>query len=431
VVPQLVTTRLDTLPLFSLSLFPFSPPLFPHPMTDQATQELQRAPPPPTEPTETSLSRPLTSPPNAHFRTSPKLSAQSRSTATSPTKSQNTQYKVSQPWPSLARLPSDVLHRIAHFLQPSISPFASSGEGVSLSPTWIDQGQDLLNLSSTCRIIWSSTRAMIGRSWGYHRIETSESLEKGGLKRRLATITVPGEDGKLEGNKVEGWIEEEEEDDIPLYTSSLRAQLNRVRPHERMDATRIRHFYIHLSTCPAFLAVQAPLLIKKLQLMTRLESVAFVWKSEDEVVASSPYSTALLHNDILLALAQISTLREIYLCGFKIARASPTNELVFLPFLPQFTTLVLNACHDNTLNLVKPLRGVVKELLIWRDFARQPRTPPDDWWTREDWTDNLEHLELFGFNGTNGRPFLRTWLDSLFVRLQPFSSFTRGSVPDS
>jgi len=272
---------------------------------------------------------------------------------------------------------------------------------------------------------------MIGRSWGYHRIESSEALEKSGLKRRLATITVPGEDGVLEGTKVEGWDEEEDEDDIPLYTSSLRAQLGRVRPHERMDATRIRHFYIRLCTCPAFLAVQAPLLIKKLNLMTRLESVAFVWKSEDEVVASSPYSAALLHNDVLLALAQIPTLREIYLCGFKIARASPTNELVFLPFLPRLTTLVLNACHDNTLNLVKPLRGVVKELLIWRDFARQPRTPPDDWWTREDWTDNLEHLELFGFNGTNGRPFLRTWLDSLFVSFQPVCFSLSRTIPDS
>lgn len=382
-------------------------------MADHSANRLHRGPPPPTEPTETSFSRPLTSP--AHLATSPKLSTHSRSITTSPTKSQNTQIKVAQPWPSLARLPSDVLHRIAHFLQPSISPFASSGEGVSLSPTWIDQGQDLINLSSACRIIWSSTRAMIGRSWGYHRIEGSESLEKSALERRIATITLPGEDGKLEGTTVKGWEEEEEEDDIPLYTSALRAQLGRVRPHERMDATRIRHFYIQLTSSPTYLAIHGPLLVDKLKLMNRLESVAFVWKSEDEAVATTPYSNALLHVELVKALAQVPTLREIYLCGFKIARAQHSDALVFPAFPPFLRTLVLNACHDNALSLVAPSRASIKELLIWRDFARPPRTPPESWWIQEDWSTTLEHLELFGFNGTNGRPFLRTWLDSLFV----------------
>ncbi|GAA5891191.1 hypothetical protein JCM5296_004924 [Sporobolomyces johnsonii] len=348
----------------------------------------------------------------------PSLSARPHDSSMSPSQHSATS-RPPQPEVSLARLPPDLLLRIGVFLQPLVTPHREDG-GASCSSAWIDNSQDLINFSSTSRAVWDAVRSLVGRSWGTDKREDAEFLENVWIRRRLRTIVGRNvETGELEAaDPAEGT----EAADVPLRSSSLiRCMSGNFAPYERMDGTRIRHLYLRFSVHSTSLQTHADLLVAKLALMTRLESIAIVWKDEDNVVLTSPYSVGLLHAKVFKALSRHPTLREIYLCGIKITGMSPksvqrtpdSGPHIPFEFGPKLTTLTLNACHDSALRLVA-CAPAATEVRIWRDFAAQPTIPVDEWWTDRNWT-TVEHLEMVGFSGERGTRLLDHWRTALLA----------------
>lgn len=281
--------------------------------------------------------------------------------------------------PSLADLPFDVLHLIGEFIQPATISIPSLLSSTSATP-WIEWGRDLYSFSSTCRVIWSATRGLTGRKYGFHGRTVSREEEERDALRRLETLKGAGSGQK-------------------------------VGPFETC-ATKLRHFYFR--TClPSFFLDHSALFVDKVSLMSNLASIAIVYKTEDAVVATSPYSTTPLPADVVRALAQLANLRSLYLGGIKLTGLRDSFEASRCRFGSHVKTLVLRAVHDTAL-LLLPLVPSATRISLWRDFAHHPRIVPSSWWQEHSW-DCVEDLELYGFSGIQGRALMCTLVDSLLV----------------
>ncbi|GAA5961076.1 hypothetical protein JCM21900_006697 [Sporobolomyces salmonicolor] len=347
------------------------------------------------------------SPPQA---ATPSLSARPRDPSVSPLQ-HSAASRPLQPEVSLARLPPDLLLRIGFFLQPLVTPYRGDG-GATCSSAWVDKGVDLINFSSTSRAVWDAVRGLVGRIWGTDKREDAHLFEGLRISRRLRTIV--GRDADTGELQAPDPAEGTEAADLPFYRVS-----DDFDPHERMDATRIRHLYLRFSTHSTSIQMHADLLVAKLALMTRLESIAIVWKDEDRVVLTSPYDVGLLPAKVFQALSRHPTLREIYLCGLKISGLSPRSAqrtqdrgpCIPFKFGSKLTTLTLNACHDSALRLVA-CAPAATEVRVWRDFAAPPTIPVDDWWSDRNW-ETVEHMEMVGFSGEQGRALVDHWRSAL------------------
>ncbi|GAA5952595.1 hypothetical protein JCM3765_002217 [Sporobolomyces pararoseus] len=290
--------------------------------------------------------------------------------------------------PSLARLPLDVLHLIGKYVEPSIAPVSAveGGGAASSSTSWIDYGKDLYNLSSTCKSIYQATRPLTFKTYGFHRLDSTEEGETLAAVKRLGAIKTK----KGAGNE------------------------------QAVEASKIRHFYFRINFSSSFFLQHGPFLVKSLRLMSNLESVAVIYTNEDRVVQTSPYSVAVLPQPLIQTLSNLPNLRELYLCGVKITNFRDPIEVERCRFSSRFKTLVLNACHDVVL-LLLPLAPSATHLSIWRDFAHHPRVDSTAWWKEGMWN-SVEYLQLYGFSGQQGRSFLQTWVDSLYTRQLDYNS---------
>jgi hypothetical protein len=325
---------------------------------------------------------------------------------------------------TLASLPCDILLRIAEVLLPRLSPYhENGGGGPSPSSSWIDPGIDIINFSSSCRAIWLAVRGLVGRRFGIATDGNAGGIE---ILARLASITGLGEEGGLpppEEDDVENaefaaeegkeLVEEELnwDQDINDYSSRFRRAMHKIA------GARIRHFSIHTRVNPQAVYFQGTSLARAIRSMPRLESFALVHTSEDEVISTSPYTVAVVGHDVLDALASRPDLREIYLCGVKISfqTHAGVQHDTFSTFGPKLTTLTINASHDSALELVK-VAPALKEVKVWRDFARSPRIEAEGWWDEKVWK-TVEHAELRGFSGTHGRELHDGWKAPLLVCL--------------
>ncbi|SCV68225.1 BQ2448_346 [Microbotryum intermedium] len=296
--------------------------------------------------------------------------------------------------PSLAHLPADILFRIADLLQPTLSPFRSDADGgqdgrrnfgrnsgdgdggPSLSSQWIDPGNDVISLRSTCRAIYLAIEPLRGTIFGI-RLQPRGEGEKGvrlvtNFPENKRTVD-PSGDGK------------------------------------ELLIARTRQLWIH-STLPGAADDPGSSVANKvtglIERMPRLRTFAFVQATEDEVVTQSPYIAQPLASIILNSLSRRDRLHSIYLCGVMLQTGAVS------PSFAHVTTLVLNACHDCPLQLITacPKLRVVK---AWRDFARPSRSAmTSKWWTEQTWT-TVKHAELRGFSGVMGRGFRHSWLRNL------------------
>ncbi|GAA5999799.1 uncharacterized protein JCM10292_003749 [Rhodotorula paludigena] len=309
---------------------------------------------------------------------------------------------------SLVSLPLEVIERIGSFCVPGIAPTTSDGTRTT-SKEWTQRATDIVNFSSTCRAAWLASRPLVWRNFGVdvrvHAEESAESVAAHAIHRLSAII---GDD------------EADPSDLLWPPPCSIRAHAVR---HLSVAWTSPAFFpqnapAIGLSTfrCPTF----GKVFVETLARLTRLESLALVWRDEECVTASSPYSLGTVPVDILLAIAAHPTLRDLYLCGIKISRyfspyVAPSGVPLsgdLIPFLtPAIRSLTFNACHDSVLELVT-LAPAATEIRVHRDFAVDPGVVPDCWWDSEVWM-RAEELELVGFWSTRSRPLLDQWTQSL------------------
>lgn len=340
---------------------------------------------------------------------------------------------------NLSTLPAEILLRVAELLEPRLSPFNADGSGgVSPSEEWLDPGRDLIQFSSTSRTIYIAVRSLVGRRFGIEMDGYAGGIE---AEARVRSIVSNGEPGALpsfeeeqtssndftraksvgQGEDDHADVQDNTDDESqPLPPSedsddfSLRF---RRRPRFTVPGDRIRHFYVHIRSAATALHNQSATLAQSIRSMPRLESFACVFTNEETVTSSSPYALAVLGYEVLEALSTHPTLREIYLCGIKLAIRIDhfRDEEDPLPtFGPQLRSLVMSASHDTVLRLVPAMPGL-KEVKLWRDFARGARIVVEDWWDKTVW-EHLEHVELTGFSGTHGRPLLDKCMQALIVR---------------
>ncbi|GAA6028863.1 hypothetical protein JCM8097_007438 [Rhodosporidiobolus ruineniae] len=324
---------------------------------------------------------------------------------------------------SLARLPADVLLRIAELLVPSIQPTKAADDQTSTrSDDWIDHGRDLVRYSSTCRAVWSAVRHLVGRSYGCD--------VRSGTKDELPKAAALGNARKIARRLMAICADDEYEEEVARARTTEKVMpqglfyhgIRTCDAHEYVPASRIRHLYLAFDgERDAFFRELdkdielSNVLCGALPLCTNLESVALVWRNERAVVSTSPYSLAHLPADILIALAAHPSLKSLYLCGVKFLRTLvdgstfPADDSV--RFQPQFRSLTLNACHDSALELITLAPGL-KEIRAWRDFARQPRIEAENFWSQETWK-TVERADLTGFSGQQGARLLLHCLSRL------------------
>ncbi|GAA6010118.1 hypothetical protein JCM10207_007567 [Rhodosporidiobolus poonsookiae] len=317
-----------------------------------------------------------------------------------------------QPLVSLARLPLDILLRVAELLVPTVSRTKEDGT-VSQSNSWTDHGADLVAFTSTCKAAWNAARHLVGRSYGC-KVGDATFAPANRMRRRLRALVSDEE------------FDRHEPDTSAASRSRWLAPV-RVELHERVPASRVRHLYLSFSgDSTLFSQVTsrslgldsiAEELARKLPLLTHLESLALVWRDERAVVETSPYSVGVVPADVLVALAAHPTLRDLYLCGIKFSHRfadgrtlepEQSDELHF----QQLRALTLNACHDSALEIITMAGAGLREARAWRDFAREPRVDNEYWWDVETWK-SVEEVELKGFDGTLGTDMLDHWLSTL------------------
>ncbi|KAK4335770.1 hypothetical protein RTBOTA2_004540 [Rhodotorula toruloides] len=381
--------------------------------TDSAAGAVRRAPSKrlrglAPDATSTPLSPILSS--TAHL--SPRKSRKTRTTA---------QPRLPSPAPrslSLADLPTEILERIGEHLLPVISPSWPDGSR-TLSKDWTGRIKDLLAMRSTCKATWTGLSALVHRCWS---VRVSESVAGGSSASGLDAIVK----GRGRGAFV-------------------------------VPASRIRHFSFNLSANGVVVPeLRAPAfhndlkLLDKMVYMYRLESFAYVYSDEDQVVERSPYQTKAIDIGVLEILAELPLMRDLYFCGVRfegdLAEAlketpsededdfddgeddgqddsSSDDELAFVdnetPF-PALRRITLNTCDDSMLQLLR-LNLPLEEVRIWRDFATPLNAPAlTDWWPPSLWQ-TVEEVDVVGMTGATGRRVLDEWLNSLILTrsLQP------------
>ncbi|GAA5944479.1 hypothetical protein JCM3775_005871 [Rhodotorula graminis] len=297
---------------------------------------------------------------------------------------------------SLADLPFDILERIGELLLPIIVPAHSSGDRTS-SQEWTGQRDDVVRFRSTCRATWRATARLV---------------------QRVCNVEVP--EPRFGFSPAHLW---KGADAVALSAISLAdepyARLS--TPSRFIPASKIRQLFAHWSVPGAWdqpcggCSTAAELFAAKLAGMTRLESLALVWQDEEAVTRTSPYTVDTLPAEILVALSQHPTLRELYLCGIKLSRRlSSGDKLDDVPTLPsQLRTLTLNACHDSALELVTLAPGVT-QMRVQRDFASPPRVQPDCFWDLNVWM-RAEEVDIVGLSGTQSRPLFIHWRNELEI----------------
>ena len=338
----------------------------------------------------------------------------------SPSSPMSPSSRSNDPVHELSALPADILLRIAEFLEPVVSPFdPKTGGGPSPSASWLDPGLDVMSFSATCRAIWLAVREVVGRRLVL-RVDSFTSTGLG-LAARLSSVigekemdrlSARGEGAPRENTSVEDYLvsigrtnisEEEKEEFVSRFRRST----------HRIQSGRIRHLFIHTES-PAALQHMDDIIARDMELMPRLETCSVVYMTEFDVIASSPYAVATLPATVLTSLTRRPRLRELYLCGVRIdhgmVHALPELDC---PKFPQLKSLTINAAHDSALQIAN-LAPVLKEVKLWRDFARSARIHATGWWSEDLWR-TLEHVELRGFSGSQGRPLHDDWKSSLKV----------------
>ncbi|GAA5855185.1 hypothetical protein JCM9279_007582 [Rhodotorula babjevae] len=292
---------------------------------------------------------------------------------------------------SLADLPLDILEHIGELLLPTVVPAHASGARTT-SREWSCPNSDVVRFRSTCRAAWRATFGLVSR---IYNIDVAE----GSLQHTPASL----------------W------DRIDAVALEDESSASRSSPRRSTPAGKIRHLYVRWSTSgawdwrPAGRTTTAELFAAKLAGMTRLESLALVWQDEEAVTASSPYMVDTLPAELLVAVSQHPTLRELYLCGVKLSRRLSTGDkLDDVPALPpQLRALTLNACHDSALELVTLAPGAT-QVRIHRDFASPPRVQPECFWDLNVWM-RVEEVDIVGLWGVHSRPHLVHWRNELEI----------------
>lgn len=311
---------------------------------------------------------------------------------------------------NLVDLPTDVLIRIAEMLEPRLSPYEPGPSAANAVPTlsssWVDPGRDVMRFSSTCRAVWVAVRWIVRTRFGAEVKQAGVAVEEGGVRQRLSCIT---EDEA---------IEVQETDQALSFIKHISYAI---------VGSSIRHFYLHfslLSTLSTLAGYQTHdtsciTLCLALPLMPRLESIAFVYASEYDVILFSPYTVAPIAPEIFVTLASTCRdLREIYLCGLRIMPSLPLRgEDDGALFSKALERITIAACHDSVLRLLaSDVAPGLKEALVWREFTSPAMINPEGWWDEDRWM-TVERADLKGFSGIGGRPLLDSWRTSLVVSL--------------
>ncbi|BGP17548.1 hypothetical protein JCM10213_004089 [Rhodosporidiobolus nylandii] len=322
---------------------------------------------------------------------------------------------VEQPRVSLARLPLDILARVGHFLVPVIERTREDGSATR-SAEWIDHGTDLIRFSSASRATWAASRHLVGRSFGIDARELEDNPRTARLLERRLRSIVPDDEYDLLVSAKEG-----PQRDYRQLSKEWRP----LALHEHVPASRVRHLFVAVAGNSEIFAAAGisttvgAKLAQVLLMLTNLQSIALAWRTEREVVSTSPYDVAVLPAEVLLALTAHPSLRDLFLCGIKLSRYGTdgtyfcSNYPVHLRFQPNLRSITLNACPDASLKVITCASGV-KELRVWRDFARQPIVLNDHWWTQETWK-TVERLDMTGFSGDVAAEMLQHWQGQLVL----------------
>ncbi len=92
--------------------------------------------------------------------------------------------------PTLESLPTEIIQRIGHFLQPRI-PHPVNNK-TNDSSYWVQPSTDLIRLRSTSRTLWQAVRALVGVHFGAQVRGVHEGVE---LAARLDAVSGQGEQG--------------------------------------------------------------------------------------------------------------------------------------------------------------------------------------------------------------------------------------------
>ncbi|GAA5820741.1 hypothetical protein JCM10212_006729 [Sporobolomyces blumeae] len=350
--------------------------------------------------------------------------------------------------PSLALLPRDILCRIADFLEPTISPFRLDRNGPSHSSTWTRAPNDLIRLSSTCRAIYDATRPFVWRKVTVRRSiesrrENEYRFESGSRacsderasSTRKDDRNLPHDEVCERKREVEACMFNDDlvGDGCTTHAVSYLGRAMSWSPGTLGRGETIRYLAFDLSKVKSLLVDDGhEFFVTRLEDMKLLRSVAFVYKDEDWVVATTPYDVAPVPFSVVRSLSQLDSIVELYLCGIDIVfegdqayksvedRARMADFGQDAMFGPSFESLTLNACADSALILPR-LCPHATTVQIWRDFGAEPSRVPEGWWNEESWFD-VKHLEITGLGGSSGRELFDAWVASLFKLRDPVHS---------
>ncbi|ORY88459.1 hypothetical protein BCR35DRAFT_301597 [Leucosporidium creatinivorum] len=331
--------------------------------------------------------------------TRPSKRRRAKGTPSSPTTPSS---RSNEPHKELAALPADLLFRIAD-------------DGPSPSVSWLDPGVDLMNFSSTCRAVWLAVREVVERRFVIRAGPQSCGMD---VFARTRSVTGLGEEGGLplpDSDRIENRKTPSRDLATTGCTAATNAGLeefilNWRRDTHRIPGARIRHLVFHINA-PSALLSYGLRVAATIRSMPRLETCVVVFATEDEAISTSPYTVGFLGYDILTALSSLPRLRELYLSGIRVIAKTLDGGEMPLPTFKALKSFTVNASHDTALQLVNAAPQL-KEVKLWRDFARSPRIPTPEWWSEDIWR-TLEHVELRGFSGTQGRALNDEWKLSL------------------
>lgn len=346
--------------------------------------------------------------------TRPSKRRRAKGTPSSPTTPSS---RANEPHHELAALPADILFRIAELLEPTLSPYEPVTDGPSPSSSWLDPGVDLMNFSSTCRAVWLAVREVVERRFVIRAGPQSCGMD---VFARTRSITGLGEEGGLplpDSDRIENRKTPSRDLATTGCTVATNAGLEEFilswrRDTHRIPGARIRHLVFHFHA-PSALLSYGLRVAAAIRSMPRLETCVISFANEDEAISASPYTVGFLGYDILTALATCPRLRELYFSGIRVISKTLDGGDMPLPNYPALKSFTVNASHDTALQLVNAAPQL-KEVKLWRDFARSPRIPTPEWWSQDIWR-TLEHVELRGFSGTQGRALHDEWKLSLTV----------------